>query len=79
MTEPDTFLLQEEMQRLLDGPIDSDTVEVLEGDHGLITEHGIIWFDTRKSTLIGWVGNADYDQQYLVEIPVQRCVIFKRT
>jgi hypothetical protein len=78
MTEPDTSLLQEEMQHLLDVPVDLDTVKSLDGDTGLIGEHGVIWLNTANSTLVGWVGNADYDQRYLVEIPIQHYVLFKR-
>jgi hypothetical protein len=78
MREPDTSLLQEEMQRLLDVPVDLDTVKSLDGDIGLVGEHGVIWLDLSNNVLVGWVGNADYDQQYLIEIPVQRCAFFRR-
>jgi hypothetical protein len=71
-----TNLLQEEMQRLLDVPVDLDTVEALDSDTGLVGEHGVIWLNPSNSALVGWIGNADYDQHHLVEIPIKRYVFF---
>lgn len=63
-----------------DGTFDSDDMEQLTSDTGMIVEDQgtsfVVWFRRSDSRVVVWSGNDhDYDMSKLVELPVPSVVI----